>query len=1285
MASSQLQVSAKLLKNYRSAVPIDEGSNLVAFRSPSDQLALASVASNGQGFVLIENDASDTGWTLASLGGAQLASQPAVIASADGLLNYFAADAAGGIWHSKQNASGPGGWSPLAPVTAVRAIPGLEAPFTAVYDSNGVAHLLFMTLAFQFQDSWEDSSMPGGWNFGAAALLPTLPPFPNPPFGVPPPATGGLKAVRDASGLLRVFIAFAEGGWQYWGLLVQGQQLGVWNQPPFPAMSPAPFPGFLFGQDSMTCARDTAAVLTWITAAGGTFVVQQGCDDASQPVTLVRPAFAAFATPNQMGCDCAPFYNAATRQIEMVYAGFATNDIGAPIGPGALVYAKPIDTSLANWTFQPLGDSVFTIDPSTGTLAPDTMAAFRNSATRRLEVFAIDANLQVQYVAQDPASPTGWTEMVGIGYEATQIYAALTATGSLEMFLIEPDGGTLVLRRDPTSLQWSDEQVVIAKSGQVEEYDCYSTEIIVTDRNGIANAAVPCTVWASDPVALRINGETFHVNATGRTASVQTVSNGTLTIEMATDTIDSPELYVAAAFMQPGESISVIPQEDVRARIQNATVSADKLLVQQDRNGQWVVPEPYRADPTTVASVAQAVHNCALLAGSATNAPSSSVNRAACLARNRHPHLVRHNPPGVPLGPRPIDYAAIPAESWQIRFSGHRAVYRVLSAEDVSHVFDRCDMAAAVRRTPDVSLGSWFGVDWDSLWRAVTTGAATLSTWTVNTVVDRATGAVTAVRAALEVFVNGVLQSVSFVVDTVEQAFDAMEGLLSVVGAKFEDLVQWLSFFFDWNDILLTKAAIKIIMTQGLDLAPMIARYLSDESGRLFDGFAANVDDFVAYLLRGPLSGETAVAIQRSNPPPAEAEDSQAHNIVMAGIMNSLSIPSIGAPRPRMTVLAQPMNDIQALFTACADEFSAAPGFAGAQAMFTRLADRLVTDPDAAAEWVLSELVVGLGELMKSGIQAASALVQGIVGAIGAAVAAIQATLGAVWDVPFVSDLYRSLTGADLTALDLIALVVAVPATLFYKLTFNSAPITEANLAWMKQNYTATAVLAASGLGVPTAAPPLIKDQDVPPAAVLAGFRLMGSLVFAVIAAGGDSLGPTEWGEDGNLTQEQWSTLAVGSEWFVYVLGCPWWPTGVPSVPEDISALGAAWLELGLSPVLDLCSMDVTKKKKSLNGEIGIAMDVLCGLWALGWSVNLATAMDGQKSNGERTTANVLAALPNIFRFLRTQELVVKPECRQAMIAIDGLTNIVAGCLYFAIGLEASPQPPAPPMAVVLA
>lgn len=1268
MASSQLQVSAKLLRNYRSAVPIDEGSNLVAFRSSSDQLALASVASNGEGFVLIENDASDTGWSLVSLQGANLVGRPAVIAGADGLFNYFALDSAGGVWRSKDEASGTGQWSPLAPVPGVLGLQSLDAPLTAVYDNHGIAHLLFMTRGFEFVDTWEDATKTGGWSV-AAAVLPAVPAFLQPANAVP---TGALKVVRDEAGLLRVFIGFNNG---YWGLLVQGDVPGTWDQPQFPIPSPAaPNLGFLFGKDSIVCTRDSGAALTWIYALGEVFVVQQGSDDASQPGTLTRPPFRTFPTLNQTGCNCTPFYDASTRQIEMVYAAFSTDENSAPIGHGALAYARPTNTSLADWAFQPIGDNVFPIDPSTGELGPNTMAAFRNPSTMQLEVFAIDANLQIQFVAQDPASPTGWGEMIDIGYEATQIYPTLTGTGGLEMFLISPDGGTRVLRRDPTSLQWNDESVAISKSGQVEAYDCYSTEIVITDAHGVANGGVPCTVWASDPVALRINGETFHVNATGRTASVRTVLNGTLTIEMATDTIDSPELHVTTPFMQPGESISVIPQEDVRARIQMATVDVDKLLGQRDRNGAWVIPEPYRGDRATMASIAKAVHNSALLAGSAANAATASSNGASFLARNRHPHLVRHNPPGVPPSRRRIDYAAVPAQSWQIEFSGDRAVYHALSADDVTAVFARCDRDRAVRHAAAATLDGWFGIDWDSLWRSVSSGAVTLHTWTVDTVVDPVTKAVTAVRAALEVIVNGVVQSFNFVVATVEQAFDAIEGLLSVVGTKFDELVQWLSFFFDWNDILLTKDAIKIVLTQGLELAPTIAQCLKDESTLLFDSAADRIDEIVASLLRTPLSGETAVEIQRSNPPPAGTEDSRTHNIVMAGLMNSLSIPSIGAPRPRMAVLAEPMDDIQVLFTACADEFSAASGFAEAREMFTRLAARLASNPDAAAQWVLEELIVGLAALMKTGIQAGSALVRGIIGAIGAALAAMKVALEAVWDIPFVSDLYRSVSGADLTALDLMALVVAVPATLFYKLAFNAAPIDESGLARMKRQFTAATVLANSGLGIPATALAPSPDEAWSPEKILAVTRFAASLELGFLTAGADVLPASEWGK-GTYSDFLFSVTAVGLEWFVYLAGCPWYFKSVsPFGTSPESRVAMAWLMFGLSPVLDLVSMTKTKKKKSLNGSTGILLEMLCGIEVLIVAGYVSDHTDGPP-DGLRTAANLIPAFPMLFRYLRLWPMIEDPDCRGAMAGIDFVGNLVSGTLNFALAARTFDSP----------
>ncbi len=70
------------------------------------------------------------------------------------------------------------------------------------------------------------------------------------------------------------------------------------------------------------------------------------------------------------------------------------------------------------------------------------------------------------------------------------------------------------------------------------------------------------------------------------------------------------------------------------------------------------------------------------------------------------------------------------------------------------------------------------------------------------------------------------------------------------------------------------------------------------------------------------------------------------------------------------------------------------------------------------------------------------------------------------YTIPSVSELYEKIASAPLTALDLAALMAAIPATIFYKVVYGAAPFpSDLSVDEFKRNFTGQWLLDASGLG----------------------------------------------------------------------------------------------------------------------------------------------------------------------------------------------------------------------------
>ena len=183
-------------------------------------------------------------------------------------------------------------------------------------------------------------------------------------------------------------------------------------------------------------------------------------------------------------------------------------------------------------------------------------------------------------------------------------------------------------------------------------------------------------------------------------------------------------------------------------------------------------------------------------------------------------------------------------------------------------------------------------------------------------------------------------------------------------------------------------------------------------------------------------------AIHASAPvAPVGLEFSSANNVVNTAYLNNVgAAPCRRRRRSRPTSPARSTRWIAQL-EQYAQQFEVGDNFSQAVDYFTTMAGQLTTQPDQALQSLLAGLLEVVGGLAQVGMETARLVVNVVLGSISEIIAAGPTCPGGVlafdWAIPFVSDLYQYVTGTDdpLTPIDLMALVIAVPATVFAKVT----------------------------------------------------------------------------------------------------------------------------------------------------------------------------------------------------------------------------------------------------------
>lgn len=254
---------------------------------------------------------------------------------------------------------------------------------------------------------------------------------------------------------------------------------------------------------------------------------------------------------------------------------------------------------------------------------------------------------------------------------------------------------------------------------------------------------------------------------------------------------------------------------------------------------------------------------------------------------------------------------------------------------------------------------------------------------------------------------------------------------------------------------------------------------------------------------------------------------------------------------------------------------------------------------DTFLEKTLAGLLSLCQALVEALLEGAAAVVQALTAIIGDLMSAFNSTMTGDLGLggTFVADLFEFVTGMSFSGLNILSLMVAIPATLAYKAVFNEAPFT--SLDRLKATVTADALLRASGLGTDgevTAAAPAVLGSDA-----LDDFRkVYGVFYSTVYFLDGifepilDAIPPTA------SAPPTLSWLVMGLEWAQVAFGIPW-VTGTVGGPNCHKKDGLAvwvWLLGVFSTSGDqLCLLAPKARSLATNaGNMGVAFDVGIGV-----------------------------------------------------------------------------------------
>jgi hypothetical protein len=655
-----------------------------------------------------------------------------------------------------------------------------------------------------------------------------------------------------------------------------------------------------------------------------------------------------------------------------------------------------------------------------------------------IHVIACTTTGTVLHIAASANSATGWSiaaPIIELNSPA-EITATTDEDGDVHVFARADRTGVVshLLLAAATTGDWTTETISVEVPHQdyVQQIATYSATLSVMAANGMPGCGVPYYVGATEPVTVQIDGGEAELDKEIICPGI-TGPDGQVVIVWPTSSLSMPTLYAWFDGMPQTDRVAIDMSGPIQATISDV------------RTGEQLLKLPthfsYKTDYTSGNLLEGVDAEQADNAAAGIHTVMGLTNQAeACddrLHPSSKPHAARYlaDWDGTPVDR--IDRTGRPDQYFRLNFTGDRPLFEPLDAD-----------GAKAAKAELVGAGSWLpDVSWTDVFAAVADAAGSVTNVVVNAVGN-------AIDATITMVVAGVTYVWDAVVGGVGQLLDLVQTIFASLAADFWALLGWLGWVFNWNDILLTHEAISYFLTNGIAWAKYALGQVQGTIDQAITGVQADIAAAVAaYLAQVPTGSTVASTVQAQPGPPAGKDLSgDPRNVFVRGLRangNNATVKASDVPPSPPVVTAA-----DSLLSQFGGYATAASGSTELQAIAT-LAEPTKANPTGLADRPLASVVQTVADSAVWGLGLVQDGVDAMFGLAADAIDLVTTNLTETWDIPLVTDIYKWVTnGADLSALDVSCLLLAVPATITYKLLFGETPVPDkSTLAAIKAAY----------------------------------------------------------------------------------------------------------------------------------------------------------------------------------------------------------------------------------------
>ena len=577
---------------------------------------------------------------------------------------------------------------------------------------------------------------------------------------------------------------------------------------------------------------------------------------------------------------------------------------------------------------------------------------------------------------------------------------------SLSSLLATPRKKRTVPQTDPEPLpQNMLRQVSFSSKMMVHDYTvadgsatptkpAYHMRFSMTDDNGVPRAFENVSIWAAQPTTVTIKGAAVSLGA-DRASAITVAADARGQVALTADAgVTLPNLLFSPDYFG-NRFVTGFPDVGNLQRLMGVQGADLDRSVAKSFDGKPILAAN-RQDAQSRDSIAATIRN--------------AIGR-------------QDNRPTLRAGEYPGQFVPGEIANWVVRLTDSAFIFQAQTDDEARQLFLG---EGGIATTPASALGDFL----DFLANVVHGAEAVAEvvwTWVGN---------------GVRVLVTGVEQAYQFMVTTIDQAVQVLTGIVKQVVESVEKFVEWLSYLFDWNDIVKTH---KLISEKATAAANVVKTWLDTEIENVeksVDGwFKAQEDQIGAMFdhMIALLSGSTVANLQAQYGKASAILTPNGQDIQPQSMWLMDKYQSSAATMPKLGLTADDFTaEIQAFIDAVKHKIAGdmalqkLPG--DLQTAISDL-EAMCSQGDGLSNRTAGDLLALVRDASIALLELADNIVDLFLEMVKSVLDRIITFLTAPIDIPFLSDFYQSVAGSTLSIVDLVALIVAVPVTLIMKLT----------------------------------------------------------------------------------------------------------------------------------------------------------------------------------------------------------------------------------------------------------